>query len=391
MMSSSRLVVVASLRWLPPDSVRLDYRRVSSLPEVGILTKSCSTEHGSTAYRGRVPDLRQSIRSAVLSRRPVDARERDSVASFLRLFDALEHPFSERANKVHVTASAIMVTDDRRRVLLHKHKRMGLWLQPGGHISDGELPWLASVREACEETGLPARLVGSADEGSTIDDDGPPLLHVDVHSGGRGHTHLDLRYLVECAQAPPAPPEGESQEVKWFLWHNAVTAAEAGLEGILRAVQPGDARIRIARHTDAVECAEVFLRSRAFALPTVPVVHPDREVRRWMADEVVGRTDMWVAEVDGTIVALMVLDPARDQQGWIEHLYLDPAWMGRGLGDKLVQLAKERCSAGLQLWTFQVNEPARRFYERHGFVAEELTAGAGNEERAPDVRYRWQP
>jgi len=38
-----------------------------------------------------------------------------------------------------------------------------------------------------------------------------------------------------------------------------------------------------------------------------------------------------------------------------------------------------------------VNEPARRFYERHGFVAEELTEGAANEERAPDVRYRWQP
>ena len=48
-------------------------------------------------------------------------------------------------------------------------------------------------------------------------------------------------------------------------------------------------------------------------------------------DEVVGRTDMWVAEVDGTIVALMVLDPGRDQQGWIEHHYHDPAWIERQL------------------------------------------------------------
>ena len=331
----------------------------------------------------------------MLARRPVDARERDSVASFVRLFDALERPFSEQANKVHVTASAIMVTDDRRRVLLHKHKRMGLWLQPGGHLREGELPWLAAEREAREETGLPAQLVGAVGDdspaGGPAGDDSPALLHVDVHAGPRGHTHLDLRYLVECAQTPPAPPEGESQEVKWFLWHNAVDAAEPGLEGILRALQPGDARIRIARHTDAVDCAQVFLRSRAFALPTVPLVHPDREVRRWMADEVVGRTDMWVAEVAGTLVALMVLDPGRDQQGWIEHLYIDPAWMGRGLGDKLVQLAKERFSGGLQLWSFQVNGPACRFYERHGFVAQEQTEGAGNEERAPDVRYRWQP
>jgi 8-oxo-dGTP pyrophosphatase MutT (NUDIX family)/GNAT superfamily N-acetyltransferase len=364
----------------PSTTDHSDYRRGNSLPEVGILTKSCNTEHGSTAYRGWVPDLIHQIRSAVATRVPVDARERDSVASFLRLFDALDRPLSEQANKVHVTASAILVTEDRRRVLLHLHKRLNLWLQPGGHIDEGETPWEAARREAAEETGLPTRLAGEFGE------DGPSLLHVDVHAGPKGHTHLDLRYLVEAPHQAPTPPEGESQNVQWFHWHQAVDMADAGLEGVLRSLQPGDARIRVARHTDAVECAQVYLRSRAFALPTVPLVHADREVRRWMADEVVGRTDMWVAEVDGTIVALMVLDG-----GWIEHLYLDPSWMGRGLGDQLVQLAKERSSAGLQLWTFQVNEPARRFYERHGFVAEEFTEGAGNEERAPDVRYRWTP
>jgi len=364
----------------PSTTDHSDYRRGITLPEVGILTKSCNTEHGSTAYRGRVPDLNHQIRSAVAARVPVDGRERDSVVSLLRLFDALEWPFSEQANKVHVTTSAIVVTDDRRRVLLHLHKRLNLWLQPGGHIDEGELPWAGALREAVEETGLSARLAGE------FGDDGPPLLHVDVHAGSKGHTHLDLRYLVESPHQAPSPPAGESQDVQWFHWHQAVDMADAGLEGILRSLQPGDARIRVARHTDAVECAQVYLRSRAFALPTVPLVHADREVRRWMADEIVGRTDMWVAEVDGTIVALMVLDG-----GWIEHLYLDPSWMGRGLGDKLMQLAKERSSEGLQLWTFQVNEPARRFYERHGFVVEELTEGAGNEERAPDARYRWTP
>jgi len=332
-----------------------------------------------------VPDLSQKIRSAVLARRPVDARERDSIASFIRLFDALDRPFSEQANKVHVTASAILVTDDRRRVLLHQHKRMNMWLQPGGHIEENELPWDGAQREACEETGLPAVLVDPAG------DDGPLLIHVDVHAGPRGHTHLDLRYLVEAPNQRPNPPADESQEVHWFHWHQAIAAADAGLEGILRALQPGEARIRIARHTDAVQSADVFLRSRAFALPTVPSVHAEREVRRWMADEIVGRTDMWVAEVDGTLVALMVLDPSPKGPAWLEHLYLDPSWVGRGLGDKLLQLAKERSSNGLQLWTFQANVAARRFYERHGFVAEELTDGAGNEERAPDVRYRWVP
>jgi hypothetical protein len=54
-------------------------------------------------------------------------------------------------------------------------------------------------------------------------------------------------------------------------------------------------------------------------------------------------------------------------------------------------LAKQRSPAELQLWTFQVNAGARRFYERHGFVPVELTDGATNQERQPDVRYRWVP
>jgi hypothetical protein len=56
-----------------------------------------------------------------------------------------------------------------------------------------------------------------------------------------------------------------------------------------------------------------------------------------------------------------------------------------------VALAKERSPGGLGLWAFQVNKPARRFYERHGFVAVTFTDGSGNEEREPDVRYEWRP
>ncbi len=329
------------------------------------------------------PPLRQLIRDAVAARRPVDARERQAVGRFLQLMDGLDRPFSESADRVHVTGSAIVVTEDRRRVLLHLHKRMNKWLQPGGHIDEDELPWAASLREVVEETGLPAVLVAGPDGG-------PQLVHVDVHAGPRKHTHLDLRYLVEAPAVAPAPPAGESQEVQWFQWHQAIAMSEPGLEGALRAMQPGEPKVREARHTDARECAQVYLRSREFGLAEVPLVHSPGEVRAWMADEVVGRTDMWVADNDGVACGLMVLSHERDGD-WIEHLYLDPAWVGRGLGDRFLELARQRCPLGMQLWTFQVNGPARRFYERHGFVAEELTDGAANEERAPDVRYRWTP
>ena len=323
-------------------------------------------------------DVRADVRAQVVGRRPVDARERHSVQQFVQAFDALEQPFLEDAGPVHVTGSAIVVTTDRTRVLLHKHKRLGLWLQPGGHIDPGELPWQGALREAVEETGLPASLVGSE------------LVHVDVHPGPRGHTHLDLRYLVESPHVPPAPPEGESPDVQWLQWHRAIALTEPGLEGALRALQPGEPTLRQARANDAAECAHVYLRSRAFGLPQVPVVHEPSEVRRWMADEVIGHADVWVAEVDGVIGGLLVLAHERDG-GWVDQLYLDPSWMGRGLGDRFVELARRRCPGGLQLWTFQSNAAALRFYERHGFVAEESTDGRGNEERAPDVRYRWAP
>ncbi|MFZ4718880.1 MAG: GNAT family N-acetyltransferase [Ilumatobacteraceae bacterium] len=323
---------------------------------------------------------RQQVLDAVAAHRPVDARERDSIAEFLQVVPTLDAPFDEAKGTVHVTGSAIVVTEDRTRVLLHRHKRLGIWIQPGGHVDAGELPWEAALREAGEETGLPVRLAG----------DEPQFVHVDVHPGPRKHRHHDVRYLIESPHVPPAPPEGESQEVEWLHWHRAIAMTEPGLEGALRALQPGTPSLRTVRAADAGECAYVYLRSREFGLPTVPVVHERSDVKRWMADEVVGRTDMWVADVDGVIAGLMVLGHERDG-GWIEHLYLDPSWMGRGLGAQFIDLARRRCPEGLQLWTFEVNEPARRFYERHGFVAEESTDGRGNEERAPDVRYRWLP
>ncbi len=322
-----------------------------------------------------------AVREDVAGRRPVDAREREAREAFLAALDRLAHPFDQRADRTHVTASAVVTGE--RGVLLHRHRRLGIWLQPGGHLDAGEAPWEAAAREAREETGLEVALVGAAPER-------PPLAHVDVHAGGRGHVHLDLRYLAVGPSSAPVPPAGESQAVGWFPWHRAVAMADPGLEGILRAVQPGVPRLRPARHGDARECAHVYLRSRRFALPTVPVVHDDADVRRWVADEVVGHAEVLVADLDGTVVGWMALSAAAvPDAGWIDQLYLDPAWVGRGVGARLLERATARFPGGLELWTFQANEAARRFYARHGFAEVELTDGRANEERAPDVRLRW--
>jgi GNAT superfamily N-acetyltransferase len=144
--------------------------------------------------------------------------------------------------------------------------------------------------------------------------------------------------------------------------------------------------LRRAEDSDAAVIADVWLRSFSAALPTVRRPHGDDEVRNWFALVVVPQHETWVAVADGSVVGLLVLDGEE-----LEQLYLDPSWRGRGVGDCLIALAKERRPNGLALWTFQVNEPAQRFYQRHGFLAVERTDGLRNEEHEPDVRYVWQP
>lgn len=180
-----------------------------------------------------MPDqLRDQVRRSVVDRVPIDDAERACIDEFVRLFDALEAPFDEHADPVHVTGSAIVV--GVRGVLLLRHKRLGLWLQPGGHVDAGEAPWEGALREAREETGLD---VAFAD----VDPSGVPrLVHVDVHPGGRGHVHLDLRYVVDGGDADPSPPEGESQEIAWFDWPGAIDrASDERLTSLLRHLAAG--------------------------------------------------------------------------------------------------------------------------------------------------------
>ena len=133
--------------------------------------------------------------------------------------ERLERPLDRDADPVHVTASAIVFGE--RGVVLHLHKRLGIWLQPGGHVDPGETPLAAVLREAREETGLAVRLHSRS------------LFHVDVHPAAQGHTHLDLRYLVWAPPDEPAPGPDESQDVRWFGLDEAIAIADPGLVGAL--------------------------------------------------------------------------------------------------------------------------------------------------------------
>ena len=170
-----------------------------------------------------VTSRRDGVVAAVRARTPVDEREQRCIETVLAELERLgDDPFDEHANPVHVTASALIV--GRRGVVLHRHRLLGVWVPPGGHVDAGEQPWEAAVREAREETGL--QHLGLANGSSD-------LVHVDVHPGPRSHTHLDLRYLLDGDDADPAPPPDESQDVFWFTWAEALRIAEPSMTGIL--------------------------------------------------------------------------------------------------------------------------------------------------------------
>jgi 8-oxo-dGTP pyrophosphatase MutT (NUDIX family) len=164
------------------------------------------------------PRLEQLLED-LASVNPIDEREAASIREILRTVPRLAAPFSETADPTHLTASAFVV--GTRGTVLHRHRKLGIWVQPGGHVDGDEWPAAASMREAAEETGLPlAQPPG-----------GPLLLHVDVHPGPRGHTHLDLRYVLLAPASDPAPGLEESQEVLWLSYDEARSIADPSLKG----------------------------------------------------------------------------------------------------------------------------------------------------------------
>lgn len=140
--------------------------------------------------------------------------------------------------------------------------------------------------------------------------------------------------------------------------------------------------LRRARPADAAAIALVNLRAR-WHKPS-PVDEVDPGALAYFAEQVLPPNEVWVSEGPEGVVGVIVFTP-----DWVHHLYVLPEHQGRGLGEALLAKAKAG-SSDLQLWTFQGNDKARRFYEARGFVVEEETDGSWNMEREPDVRYRWR-
>ena len=120
--------------------------------------------------------------------------------------------------KMDFTASIFIVHEGK--VLLHRHKTLGIWLQPGGHIELDEDPNEAAVREAKEETGLAIELVGEKPDEfhtkySVRQLIAPRFMNRHFIGEGQTHEHIDMVYFAKSKNAELRPEEG-SGEVRWF-------------------------------------------------------------------------------------------------------------------------------------------------------------------------------
>ena len=134
--------------------------------------------------------------------------EAATVAHFAELLADADDPFRRERLAGHFTASCWLVDRRGERVLLTHHRKLGLWLQLGGH-ADGERDLrIAALKEAEEESGLP----GLSLEGDVFDLD---RHWIPEHKGVPAHWHYDVRYVVRAGDEEAYVVSEESHDLAW--------------------------------------------------------------------------------------------------------------------------------------------------------------------------------
>ena len=161
---------------------------------------------------------------------PADTEEAAHLDRMQRFARELDDPLSREQPDAHFTASALVVDPSRSRTFLIRHRKLGRWLQPGGHVeSEDETLLDAALREAREETGFAVRPAREEP------------LDVDVHEfpardGRPAHLHLDVRFLLVADGTSMTAP---AEEGEWFDRSAALSIAdEAGLRRLIEKGLP---------------------------------------------------------------------------------------------------------------------------------------------------------
>ncbi len=153
--------------------------------------------------------LRQQLTDLDLTTSAEEAQHRDQM---LALLDGAPDCFLRSCFPGHFTGSALVVSADGSRALLHHHKFLDRWLQFGGHC-DGEVDVLqVALREAEEESGISGLIITSR---RPFDLD----IHAIPENPRRGeppHFHYDIRYMLIAPEGAEPAVSDESHALRWF-------------------------------------------------------------------------------------------------------------------------------------------------------------------------------
>jgi 8-oxo-dGTP pyrophosphatase MutT (NUDIX family) len=139
--------------------------------------------------------------------------DRARIARVIEFVRAHEDCFERSCREGHVTGSAWILSPDHRCVLLTHHRKLGRWLQLGGHADGDADPLRVALREAREESGM-------SDFCPLPDEPDPVPLDVDVHvipacGSEAAHAHFDVRFLLEAAAGQEPVASEESHALQW--------------------------------------------------------------------------------------------------------------------------------------------------------------------------------
>lgn len=113
----------------------------------------------------------------------------------------------------HITASAWVVSPDRRRFLLTHHRKLHRWLQLGGHVDGEPEVHRAALREAREESGMERFRFLPEEPLCPIDID---VHTIPAHGVEPAHEHHDIRFLLVAEEGQALVVSDESNDLRWF-------------------------------------------------------------------------------------------------------------------------------------------------------------------------------
>ena len=185
---------------------------------------------------------RQDLLSALQSYQATWCKEFAAYPSRLHNFDletarlfldfAEQHPrcFERSHSPGHMTGSALVMNGDLTKVLLTHHKKLGMWLQLGGHADGHPITHQVAMTEALEESGIRSlRFLPYEKEAFGTSFTSLPLpFDLDRHlipANGRDpeHYHYDVRYLLISDSSENPVVSEESHDVRWFTLDEART------------------------------------------------------------------------------------------------------------------------------------------------------------------------